>query len=128
MMLAQLQLRLLEAFNKESANLKVTTVTTFNTIGEELITEKYEHSNVIATHRDSIKTHYELLDKMAVQRLPVLQDDLSRETYKQQVRLQHKEYNRRFEILAKQWIEPKEAYLQTFLEIHSVEDANTQLR
>eukprot|EP01105_Mastigella_eilhardi_P022510 TRINITY_DN5543_c0_g1_i1.p1 TRINITY_DN5543_c0_g1~~TRINITY_DN5543_c0_g1_i1.p1 ORF type:complete len:1716 (-),score=541.94 TRINITY_DN5543_c0_g1_i1:60-5207(-) len=124
---AQLQLKRLEAFTKERAAMQSTTQAKFKEITAELVREKYEHATSISEHEAEIDKACQQLDEMASKRHPVLGDDLERETYKQQVRLSHKEFCKRFEVLSKDWIAPKEKYLNTYVEIHSVEEANVQL-
>eukprot|EP01105_Mastigella_eilhardi_P007218 TRINITY_DN18728_c0_g1_i1.p1 TRINITY_DN18728_c0_g1~~TRINITY_DN18728_c0_g1_i1.p1 ORF type:complete len:1570 (+),score=567.85 TRINITY_DN18728_c0_g1_i1:44-4753(+) len=124
---AQLQLRLLEAFKKEKETVISTTFAKLKELRAFLEKEIYEHIDTVKQLEADVDNSMVHLDEMVAQRAPVLDDDLKRETYKQEVRLQHKEFMRMHELLDNQWIKPKEVYLNTYVEIHSVEEANVQL-
>ena len=117
---AQLALRLLEAFVKESAAARGTTLRHLHAMGDELAKERFEFIAAVRALEKGCDTYFDKLDGLAKARAPVLQDDLTRETYKQTVKLLHKEYNDRYEAVKNGWVMPKKAYLTTFEPVFSV--------
>eukprot|EP01090_Pellita_catalonica_P017064 TRINITY_DN5077_c0_g1_i2.p1 TRINITY_DN5077_c0_g1~~TRINITY_DN5077_c0_g1_i2.p1 ORF type:complete len:1314 (-),score=365.62 TRINITY_DN5077_c0_g1_i2:124-3771(-) len=124
---AQLNLRMLDAFDKERADLNKTSVVgSLKPVGAELNAEKYERSEEVNTREAEVDSWFETLGQLSEKKRPFLDDALARELYKQKVRLWNKQHVDGHQKL-KAWIDDKEKYLNTREEIHSVNEARKHL-
>jgi len=123
---AQLHLRLLDAYDKESAAVQETTFAALLKLGTELQENKYEKSSEVEATEKNLQTKFSELGELSKKKRPVLEDDLAREQFKEKVRLmekRHADQNGQIE----QWTAEKETYLKKKEEIHSLSEARTQV-
>ncbi|KAJ5074396.1 alpha-actinin-2 [Anaeramoeba ignava] len=85
---AQLKIKILDSTEKENASIKSTGVQYLKRITDVLVKEKYEHSQKILTDQKQIDDYFVLLDRLAKEKRPVLEGDLSREIEKERLRLE----------------------------------------
>lgn len=124
---AQFQLRLLEAYDKESANVQASIVVGLKKLGSELDSNTYEFQSVIIDREHDIDAKFKLLTELSAAKMPVLQDDLQRELYKQKTRLLFQDHTEKNDAICK-WIAAGHAYLNNREKVYSVPEARTQLR
>ena len=124
---AQFQLRLLEAFNKESANAQATIVITLKNLGVELSSNKFENQSIVEQREKDIAAKFVVLNELSEAKMPVLQDDLAREIYKQKTRLLFQDHTEKNDAICK-WIGDSHEYLNAREKVYSVPEARTQLR
>lgn len=123
---AQLQLKFLDAFEKESNSVSEQSITILKNLGKELIAEKYEKSAEIQNRETTIDNGMASLKTLSQAKKPVLEDDLTREKFKEQVRLlvsQHSDQHKQIEL----WLSEKTQYLSLTETIKSISEASTQL-
>eukprot|EP01104_Vermistella_antarctica_P013217 TRINITY_DN3969_c0_g1_i1.p1 TRINITY_DN3969_c0_g1~~TRINITY_DN3969_c0_g1_i1.p1 ORF type:complete len:1004 (+),score=356.20 TRINITY_DN3969_c0_g1_i1:73-3012(+) len=124
---AQLELRKLEAADDEVSNVKSSSFEKqLKPIGAELTAERYERVNEVADRETSLADSFLRIVAGSDAKLPVMEDHLSREQFKERVRLQDKNHGDRYSKL-QAWYADKNAYLQTQEQIDSVAEAQTQL-
>ncbi len=123
---AQLHLRLLDAYDKESGALYESTVAQWKKLGEELTNQKYERTADLNARESEIDADFKHLQELSAAKRPVLQDDLARETFKENVRLKNQQHIEVHSQLVA-WHGEKEAYLKNKEEISSVKEAKAQL-
>jgi Ca2+-binding EF-hand superfamily protein len=123
---AHLHLRLLDAYDKESVALQNSSVSLWYKQADELVAQKYERSDEVTSRTSAAKEKFVTLGELSAQKRPVLQDDLARETFKENTRLKN---NQHLDIYSQllSWHAEKEAYLRNKEEIHSVKEAQEQL-
>jgi len=124
---AELQLRLLEAFLSEAATTRESSLKRLHDVGAELVRERYEFSADVKAREADVDERFALLDKLAQERQPVLQDDLAREQLRQSTRLLYDEYCEKYNEISAGWVAPKKEYLTRFDEVRSVHEARVQL-
>jgi len=123
---AELQLRLLEAYQHELATIKSRNLVQLLDLSKELSAEKYENIARVNTRDQEIDKHLAQLVQEYDQRLPVAEDDLQREKFKEAVRAKAQQHSRKFDGISA-WIAEQEQYLQTREEVNSISDANKHL-
>lgn len=123
---AELQLRLLEAYEKEYSHVSETSLQQLNGLSKELLSERYEHSSEITSHDSTLKAQFQTLEELSKLKRPVLEDHLEREKFKEHVRQLNQEHINNFQKL-QSWIAEKEAYLNERPNVTSVSEARTQL-
>eukprot|EP01119_Soliformovum_irregulare_P010300 TRINITY_DN2527_c0_g1_i1.p1 TRINITY_DN2527_c0_g1~~TRINITY_DN2527_c0_g1_i1.p1 ORF type:complete len:1111 (+),score=542.58 TRINITY_DN2527_c0_g1_i1:57-3389(+) len=123
---AQLHIRLLDAFDKESLAIKSGTVAPWEQLGKELLNEKYEKSGEVKTRMEFVENSFKSLGNLSQQKRPVLEDDLAREQYKEKVRQAVDQFRAKDRKL-QHWIKEKEDYLKTKESVTSVGEARAQL-
>jgi len=123
---AQLQLRLLDAYDKESSVHETSVQGQLKQIGAELIREKFEHSDVVMQREETIKSDFHNLSELSKAKRPVLNDHLSRELFKHKVHLMNQAHIDSYKQLHS-WIGEKQNYLNNKEVINSVSEAKTQL-
>lgn len=96
-------------------------------IGAELGSNKYENQSVIEGREKDIDAKFQTLNGLSADKMPVLQDDLQREIYKQKTRLLFQEHTEKNDAICK-WIADSHAYLTFREKVYSVPEARTQLR
>jgi len=140
---AELQLKLLAAYEAENAALVARSVAAIKTISAELAQEKFEDiedtqgrdteiEGFAPRHLPSVNLSWsffsglkQLADLLAA-RKPVAADDLSREKFKEEVRLLAQQHEDKFSKLTA-WVAEKEAYLLKTESIGSVADARKHI-
>ena len=123
---AQLHLRLLDGFDKESEALYQTSVAQLKQKGAELASEKYERIQGVVQRETNVDKWFTVLGELSKKKRPVLEDDLAREQFKTKIRLLNQQHLDKYEQL-NGWITEKEQYLRHKEDISSVSEARTQL-
>eukprot|EP01102_Stenamoeba_stenopodia_P022908 TRINITY_DN971_c0_g1_i1.p1 TRINITY_DN971_c0_g1~~TRINITY_DN971_c0_g1_i1.p1 ORF type:complete len:974 (+),score=372.77 TRINITY_DN971_c0_g1_i1:168-3089(+) len=123
---AELQLRLLEAYQQELATIKSRNVVQLTDLSNELNAEKYEHIGAVKERDAAVSESLATLDREYNARKPVADDDLTREKFKEVVRGKAEQHARKLAGI-NAWIAEKEAYLLTKEEVNTVADANRHL-
>jgi len=123
---AQLQLRLLDAYDKESTAVHDGSFHQLKALGGTIVAEKYERSHDIQSREAEIQSGFQKLNELSKAKRPVLDDDLAREIFKEKVLLLNQQHVANHAKL-EGWIHEKEAYLKKKEAINSVSEANTQI-
>jgi len=123
---AQLQLRLLDAYDKESSAVHEGSFHQLKALGASIVSEKYEKSEHITSREAEIASSFATLAELSKAKRPVLEDDLAREQFKEKIRLLNQQHIANFTKL-QAWVAEKEAYLNTREQVDSVTEARTQL-
>lgn len=123
---AELQLALLNAYVREVTTIKERNVKQLVDIATELSNEKFEYIADVEARNQEIHSLIEELGQSYNLRLPVAEDDLTREKFKEEVRGKVQQHSRKYEDLLA-WISVKDAYLQTKEEVSTVADARRHL-
>lgn len=119
---AELQLRLLEAYQRELGTIKSRNVTQLHDISAELEREKYEHIAGTKGRDAEIAVGLEKLDQEYAQRKPVADDDLAREKFKEVVRGKAQQHDRKYRGIIS-WVQEQENYLNTREKVTTVAEA-----
>eukprot|EP01090_Pellita_catalonica_P019472 TRINITY_DN6651_c0_g1_i1.p1 TRINITY_DN6651_c0_g1~~TRINITY_DN6651_c0_g1_i1.p1 ORF type:complete len:984 (-),score=317.79 TRINITY_DN6651_c0_g1_i1:120-2789(-) len=123
---ALLNLKLLDAYDKEASGVQSGTFAKLQSLGAEIVGERYEKSDDIQARETELQSTFADLKKLSAAKRPILDDDLAREVFKQDARLMQRQHKRAHEnILA--WVAEKENYLNKKEEIESVPEAQTQI-
>lgn len=85
---AQFQLKLLDAFDVEAAELKETALARLASLAEELVSNTYERSSEVSERTQALQTKFASLLEQATARRPELEADLAREIEKERLRLE----------------------------------------
>jgi methionyl-tRNA formyltransferase len=85
---ALFQLKLLDAFDLEAAELKQTGCVRLSTLGQELLSNSYERSAEASERTQEIESHFASLLALSAARRPDLEADLAREIEKERLRLE----------------------------------------
>jgi hypothetical protein len=133
---ARLQLGLLEAYQKEKADMTAGDVAALKTLGAEIRAAEYKttYSQWVyeqPTEVSALETEVEAsmwteLDTLRSAKQAVLDDDLAREQYKEATRLKVKNHTEMYNAIDT-WSQAKLAYLNTKEAISNSEQAKTQL-
>jgi Spectrin repeat len=102
---AQLQLRLLDAYDKEAASVNATTAAQIVELGNKLAAEQFERTSEARVREAEISASFAELSQLSSQKRPVLEDDLEREKYKEKVRLVNKRHTDQHDKLKVWWID-----------------------
>jgi len=133
--LAQTALGRLASYNRDSESVQATKVVALNKLGQDILDAKYqtqyssyayEKPDEIKSRHNTVATSFTQLKQLAEEKKRVLDDDLAREIFKEEVRqLDHTHQDAHDQL--NQYIEEKTAYLKTKEEINSIADAETAL-
>lgn len=85
---AQFQLKLLDAFDVEAAELKETALSRLIALAQELISNTYERSTEVSSRTKELETKFASLFEQSSVRRPELEADLAREIEKERLRLE----------------------------------------
>jgi len=133
---AQLNLRLLDAFDAEFKDQKPHSVDPLKALGQDILTAEYKTqyseyryhlADEIREHESCIDDHWVKLAEATAEKRRWLDDSLAREQFKEELRMQASQHHDRFQKLTA-WCQEKEAYLAVREEIGSVADAQMHLR
>jgi len=133
---AQLNLRLLDAFDAEFKDQQPHSVDPLKALGQDILTAEYKTqyseyryhlADEIREHEASIDDHWVKLAAATAEKRRWLDDSLAREQFKEELRMQASQHHDRFQKLTA-WCQEKEAYLAVREEIGSVADAQMHLR
>mmetsp|Transcript_26216 Transcript_26216/g.36477 ORF Transcript_26216/g.36477 Transcript_26216/m.36477 type:complete len:1355 (-) Transcript_26216:126-4190(-) len=123
---AQLQLTILMAYETEVKDISSGSVAELKKLGDVLDSEKYERTDEVRAREKVIDEKFSLLANLAVKKTAILEDDLKRETYRADTRVKaagHKERHGKIS----QWVDKKEAYLNTRETIDNTPEAALQV-
>jgi hypothetical protein len=114
------------AFETESSETQELSWTGLKVQGAELITEKFEHSAAVESAEGSITTNLEAMTAQAAVKKAILEDDLTRNLFKEKIEAVAEQQGNRFAQL-KEWTEEKLASTAKKETINSITDAQLQL-
>lgn len=123
---AELQLALLSSYVREVNTIKERNVNQLLNTANELASEKFEFIADVEARNQEIQSLIAMLGELYNNRLPVAEDDLAREKFKEEVRAKVQQHSKKYEDLSA-WIAIKEAYLQTKEDVGTVADARRHL-
>jgi hypothetical protein len=136
---AQLQLSLLDAYDKDKESTTATNVAQLKALGAEIHTAKYstEHSSAcwssmneqpeqVQEREAAVDAKWVDLSQLSAAKRLVLEDDLAREIFKANLRVLNTNHNDKTAKL-QAWIAEKEVYLNTKEKVESVAEAQLQL-
>jgi len=123
---AELQLRLLDAYDRELETTKGRNVVALHALSATLDTEKYEFISAVQGRDAAIAAGLARLDELEKARRPVADDDLAREKFKAAARALADQHAHAFSTLSA-WIADKASYLATTEQIGCVADARRHL-
>jgi len=133
---AQLNLRLLDAFDAEFKDQQPHSVEPLKALGQEILTAEYKTqyseyryhlADELREHEANVDEHWTKLAAATAEKRRWLDDSLAREQFKEELRMQASQHNDRYEKLTA-WCQEKEAYLAIREEIGSVADAQMHIR
>mmetsp|Transcript_33112 Transcript_33112/g.64953 ORF Transcript_33112/g.64953 Transcript_33112/m.64953 type:complete len:1106 (+) Transcript_33112:33-3350(+) len=133
---AQLQLALLAAYENNKADLAKTSLPNLEALAQQILASEYKtdlssweypDKAAITTKQTFVSDSWAQLSSNSAQKLLVLEDDLAREKYKEEIRLCNMEHVSSHQSL-QAWIEVKEAYLAVREEIDTVDKAQVALQ
>eukprot|EP01114_Cavostelium_apophysatum_P006608 TRINITY_DN179_c0_g1_i1.p1 TRINITY_DN179_c0_g1~~TRINITY_DN179_c0_g1_i1.p1 ORF type:complete len:1122 (-),score=548.09 TRINITY_DN179_c0_g1_i1:91-3456(-) len=123
---AELQLRLLDAYDREFEGMMQSGVAAVKKLAQQLGGEKYERQGEVEAATAEIEKKFADLQNLSKEKRPVLDDALTREKFKEKVRGQNQEHVNNHAKLAS-WTAEKEEYLKAREDVQSVTEARTQL-
>ncbi|MDP2434761.1 MAG: hypothetical protein Q8P67_03370, partial [archaeon] len=124
---AQYQVRRLEASDEERLSIFGSTFQKLQELGAYLLAEHYERSNEVSAREAEITQAFTALAAASTAKHPILDDDLAREEFREQVRLQNERHISEFDKLNSWATETALPYLSKKEHVDSVADANKQL-
>eukprot|EP00043_Microstomoeca_roanoka_P017478 m.182433 g.182433 ORF g.182433 m.182433 type:complete len:1285 (+) comp16641_c0_seq1:297-4151(+) len=133
---AELQLSVLSAFRQEKMDVTEGSVASLKQLGEQIRSAeystalshwRYEAPQDVKELEEQIEdTLWPELDKLASTKQVLLEDDLAREQFKEEIRLQVQNHASSYELL-EAWCREKLVYLSSKEVVHSSEDAKGHL-
>lgn len=123
---AELQLALLEAYNKELEVIKSRNIVQLHSLSSTLADEKYEFIQSVSERDSEVASGIQKLAELEAQRRPVADDDLAREKFKAAARALADQHDHAYKTL-KAWIGDKQLYLSTAEVVNTVADARRHL-
>jgi len=124
---AQFALKTLDAFDAESAALVPTTIAQLKKLGAELVRERYERKAEVLQREQSIDAHWATMAQLSAQKRPVLEDDLAREVFREELRQKGVQHADRHTRLVTTWYTEKAEYLAAREEITCISEAQVAL-
>lgn len=124
---AQYQVRRLAASDEQRVAIVATTFAKLQETGAYLAAEQYERTNEVQAREQELRSSFEQLAGLSVAKKPVLDDDLSREEFREEVRLQNERHIAEHDKLDAWVNDTAEPYLRKKEHVDSVADANKQL-
>lgn len=123
---AELQLRLLDAYDRELETIRSRNVAALKDLSATLAAEKYEFISAVHSRDAAVDAGIVDLQKAEDARRPVADDDLAREKYKAAAQGLADQHAHAHSTLST-WIAAKEAYLGTTETVNTVADARRHL-
>lgn len=129
------QLKVLEAFRARQAELAESNVPALNKLGEEIRAAKheteystwsYEKPAEVKALEESVQKYWTTMDSSAETKLAILEDDLARHIFAEELRLQAGNHKQNF-VMLETFSQEKIAYLNVKEEVHNSEEAKQQL-
>ena len=123
---AELQLRLLDAYDRELETIKSRNIAALLQLSATLASEKYEFVSAVQERDAEVSAGISKLDELEKQRRPVADDDLAREKYKAAARALADQHAQSYDTITA-WVATKAAYLAHAESVHTVADARRHL-
>jgi hypothetical protein len=123
---AELQLRLLDAYDRELDTVKARNIAALLQLSATLAAEKYEFIDAVQGRDSAISAGVDRLDAAEKARRPVADDDLAREKYKAAARALADQHAQSYATVSA-WIANKLAYLAAAEQVNNVADARRHL-
>jgi hypothetical protein len=123
---AELQLRLLDAYDRELETIKSRNVAALLELSSTLASEHYEFIDAVKSRDSAIDAGIAKLNELEAARRPVADDDLAREKFKAAARALADQHAQSFATLSA-WVAAKAAYLATAEQVGTVADAKRHL-
>lgn len=123
---AELQLRLLDAYDRELETIKTRNIKALSDLSATLASEKYEFISSVEERGNAIQQGVEQLNQLEAQRRPVADDDLAREKYKAAARALADQHAQSCATIFT-WIADKMTFLTTTENVENVADARRHL-
>lgn len=133
---AQLQLSLLAAYDSNKVDLDTTSLPNLADLAKQVLVSEYKtdlssweypNKQMINERENFVQSSWATLATQSAQKKLVLEDDLAREKYREEIRLCNMEHADRSSTL-QAWIEQKEAYLDVREMIDTVDKAQQALQ
>src|SRR3989338_4460427 len=123
---AEYQVRRLDASDEQRQNIFNSTFTRLKEAGSYLESEHYERTHEVRAREAELEQTFAQLAESSAAKRPILLDDLSREKFREEMRLQNEQHISDFNSTLA-WVAESEAYLSKKEHVDSVADANRQL-